>query len=243
LKLKNNIIIRERIMKKMLRILMTLVLFMTVVAITGCGSLNQHVRPSADLPDFAKDKIIIMPAAIWGLPGDNLKQSAALFGGFVAAFGKQGVSLQPLQPVLKKMGMGNISRRLARGMYHMASFHNTFDFKKDAGYHGGNSVLPKIIDATAKVISLATKKLKLKFKPKYVAVINIDGYGNWYSFGYSRKLKITCGLYNVETGMVEKVIIKEKSVSSNEVAILAELATLGGEMKALLAELPKAEEK
>ncbi|MCP3926914.1 MAG: hypothetical protein GY714_30520 [Desulfobacterales bacterium] len=227
-------------MKKTLKLAMALVIFMVVVGLTGCGGVKQHIRTDADLPNFTKDKIVIMPASTWGLPGDKLAQSAALLGGFVAAFGKQGVSLQPLQPVLEKMGMGSMSWRMARGMYHMVSFHKTYDFKKDVGYHG-SSELPKIIDATAKIISLASKQLKLKFKPKYVAVINVDGYGNWYSFGYSKKLRITCGLYNVKTGLVEKVIIKTKSVSSNEAAILAELATIGGDMKALLAEAPKAE--
>ncbi len=227
-------------MKKTLKLAMALMLFMVVVGLTGCGGVKQHIRTDADLPNFTKDKILIMPAYVGGFSGDKLKQEAALLGGFIAAFKKQGVSLQPLQPVLKKMGMGGISWRMARGMYHMVDFHKTYDFREDAGYHGGSSELPKIIDMTAKVITLASNKLKLKFKPKYVAVLTVTGSGNWYTFGYTKKMKIICGLYNVKTGKVEKVIVKNKSVSSNEAAILAELAGLGGDLKTLLEDQPKA---
>lgn len=208
------------------------IVLLLAVMMTACGSLKQHVRPDADLPDFTKDKVLILPAYISGLPGDNLKQSAALFGGFVAAFEKQGVSLQPLMPAMKKMGIGYLPKRMTNGMYHMVTFHNTYDFKKDAGYHGGNSHLPAVIDATAKLVKFASKKLKLGFSPKYVAAISVTGWRKYFSRAV--KMRVVGGLYNIKTGLLEKVIIKEKTMMNNETAVLAELAQLGGGIKAAL---------
>ncbi len=222
----------NQVKKSKMQIAQVLIVLVVAVMMSACASVKSHVRTDAQLPEAGKDKILIMPASIRGLPGDNLAQSAALFGGFMGAFKDQGVSLQPLQPVLEKAGMGNLSARMARGMYHMATFHNTYDFKEDAGYHGGQSELPLIIDGTAKLVSLASKKLKLKFKANYVAVVYVDGWRRM--FGKMVKMRVIAGLYNTKTGKVEKVVYKSKMTSSNDKVILGELATLGGQLKDLL---------
>jgi hypothetical protein len=81
-----------------------------VLAAFGCGaSGNIYRRADAPKLDYSKEKFVVMPVDIHGLPGDKLALASALFGGFVAAFGKQGISLQPIKPALEAAGLGNLS--------------------------------------------------------------------------------------------------------------------------------------
>jgi hypothetical protein len=194
----------------------------------GCASTTLYKRPDAPKADVTADKFLIMPVDIHGLPGNNDAQGAALFGGFVAAFKESGVPLQPIKPALEAAGLNNISWELAEGMHHLVSFHESYDFTQDGGFHGGDSKLPLIIEGTAKLTSLAAEALKLDFKPKYVVVAHIDSTGSSIpkTIGY----RVIGGLYNVEAGKIDQVIWYEKTTADDEAAILAEMGTLGSEL-------------
>ena len=208
----------------------------------ACTSTKLMVRPGSTPADPGKDKFLIMPVDIHGLKGDKLAKEAALFAGFVAAFQESGVPLQPIKPALEAVGLNNLSWELAEGMYHAVSFHKSFDFKEDAGFHGGNSKLPLIIEGTAKLIEVAAENLKLDFKPKYVAVAHIDGVGS--SIPKTVKYRVIAGIYNVEEGKIDQVIWYEQATADEEAAILAEMGTLGSKLYGLLfAQKEAAEEK
>jgi hypothetical protein len=219
---------------------------LTLVAAFGllsaCASTKLYIRPGSTPPDMTKDKIILMPVDIHGLPGDTTAQSAALFAGFMGAFQDKGISLQPIKPVLEAAGLNNISWELAEGMYHLVSFHESYDFKEDGGFHGGDSKLPLIIEGTAKLVEMAATELKLDFKPKYVAVAHIDSEGSSVpgSVGY----RVIGGVYNVEEGKIDQVVWYEQTTAQDEAVILAEMGTLGSKLYGLLfAEKAAAEEK
>ena len=202
-----------------------IILAVIAVSVASCASTSIKVRPEAPMPKMGEDKFVIMPADIHGLPGDSLAQQAALFGGFVAAFGETGVPLQPIKPALEAAGLGNISWELAEGMYHLVNGHDVYDFKADGGFHGGDSKLPLIMEGTAKIIELAAEQLSLDFKPKYVAVAHIDSTSSSVpkTIGY----RVIVGVYNVEAGLIDRVAYYEKTTADDEKAILAEMATLG----------------
>jgi hypothetical protein len=208
---------------------------------SACASTKLLVRPGSTAPDPSADKFLVMPVDIHGLKGDKLAQEAALFGGFVAAFRENGVPLQPIKPALEAVGVGNLSWELAEGMFHLASFHNKFDFKEDGGFHGGDSKLPLIIEGTAKLVELAAKELKLDFKPKYVTVAHIDGVGG--GLPKTVKYRVIAGIYNVEAGMIDQVIWYEQTTADEEAAILAEMGTLGSKLYGLFFAEKKVEEK
>src|SRR5262245_26402383 len=145
-------------MKRAHAILSTTVLAASLVACGGGTKLM--VRPGSAPANVKADKFLVMPVDIHGLPGDKLAQEAALFGGFVAAFGENGVPLQPIKPVLETVGLNNLSWEMAEGMYHLVSTHDSYDFAEDGGFHGGESKLKLIIEGSAKLIETAATELK-----------------------------------------------------------------------------------
>ena len=197
---------------------------LVVMILATCGSTKEYVREGAPSPDPATDKFVMLPAYI-SLPGDELKYSAALFGGVVAAFGDSAISLQPLQPVLEAAGMGYMSRSMAYGIQHMVVSHGTFDFAEDAGFHGGNSEYQVILEGMGKLIDLVTTELKLDFKPTYMVVASTYSYGGF--LGKILKIRTLAAIYNLEESKIDKVSIIEKTTFYNEVAVLAEMATMG----------------
>ena len=206
-------------------------LFIAALA-TGCASTSLYKRADAPKVDLAQDKFLIMPVDIHGLPGDNTAQGAALFGGFVAAFKESAVPLQPIKPAFEAVGLGNVSWELAEGMHHLVSFHETYDFNEDGGFHGGDSKLPLLMEGTAKIVEIAAEQLKLDFKPKYVVVAHIDSASSSIpkTIGY----RVIGGLYNVEAGKIDQVIWFEKTTADDPAAILAEMGTLGSELHSKL---------
>jgi hypothetical protein len=200
--------------------------------VAACGGTKVYTRPNAAPPSPTADKFIIMPVAINGLPGDNLAQQGALFGGVVAAFKDSGVSLQPIQPALEAAGFGSMGATIADGIYHMVSFHESYDFNEDAGFHGGNSEYKAILDGTGKLVELVSNELKLDFKPKYVVVSRIDSVGS--SIPKTVKYRVTAGIYNLVDQKVDKALWYETSTADDPAAILAEMGTLGGKLQGLL---------
>ncbi|OGQ89701.1 MAG: hypothetical protein A2289_07070 [Deltaproteobacteria bacterium RIFOXYA12_FULL_58_15] len=200
--------------------------------VTACGGTKLYVRPGAVAPQPATDKFVIMPVKINGLSGDTLAQQAALFGGLVSAFGESAVPLQPIQPALEAAGFGNLGEQIAYGMHHMVSFHDSYDFNEDAGFHGGNSEYQMILEATGKLIELVATELKLDFKPKYIVVAAIDSVSS--SIPKTAKYRVVSGIYNLEESKLDEVIWFESSTADDAAAILAEMGTLGGKLKGLL---------
>lgn len=220
------------------RALRALVVLGTLAMMASCASVTTMTREGAPVPDAAADKFIIMPADIHGMPGDATENAAALFGGFVGAFKESGVPLQPIKPALEAAGMGNLSWEMAHGMYHVVSVHNTFDLKKDSTYHG-DSKLAAYAEMTAKLVKLAAEKLSLDFDPTYVTCVHIDKQGG--GMGGMMKYRVIGAIYNVKAGMIDKVIWYEQNTGSDPKVVLAEMASIGPKLHALL--FPPAEEE
>jgi hypothetical protein len=195
------------------------------------GSATIFRRAQAPMVDYNKEKFIVMPVDIHGLPGDKMKLGAALFGGFVGGFGGNGISLQPIKPALEAAGMGNLSWELAHGIYHVVSFHKLYDLKMDKD----RAKLAAIPELVAKLVDLAATNLKLDFKPRFVVMAHIDGKGKGRLPG-TLKYRVIGAVYDVQLQKVHAVTYFEKTTA--EKAIMAEMATLG---KQLFAELSKAE--
>lgn len=202
------------------------------VGSTACSSTKLMVRPGAPVIDPSADKFLIMPVDIHGLKGDKTAQEAALFAGFVAAFQENGVPLQPLKPAFEAVGLGNLSWELAEGMFHTVSFHKSYDFGADGGFHGGASKLPLIIQGTSKLVEVVSTELKLDFKPKYVAVAHIDSASSRVpkTIGY----RVIGGIYNLEEGKIDQVIWYEDTTADDEAAVLVAMAGIGSKLYGLL---------
>ncbi|MCA9668872.1 MAG: hypothetical protein KC503_24930 [Myxococcales bacterium] len=197
------------------------------LAAFGCASGTVYRRGDAPKIDYSKEKFIVMPVDIHGLPGDKLKYSAALFGGIIGASGGNGISLQPIKPVLEAAGMGNLSWKLAHGTYHMVSVHHIYDFKKDTD----QSELATYPEMAAKLVGKAAEALKLNFKPRFVLSAHIDGMGKG-SLPGTYKYRVIASLYDTKVGMVHAATYYVKTTA--EKALLAEMATLGKQVFAIL---------
>lgn len=208
----------------------TLGIFVAVMLV-ACGSTTEYVREEAPKPNPDTDKFLILPVYL-SLPGDELKQSAALFGGVVKAFGDSAVSLQPIQPVLDAAGFGWMPYSMAYGMYWMAR-NERWDFADS-----GNAEYAKIAQEMSKFIGTVTKELKLDFEPKYLVVASIYSYGG---FLMASKIRYIGGLYNIPEGKIDKVFVSEKMTVYKEAMMLAEMATFGDKLYAIF--FPSEEEE
>ena len=137
--------------KPFARLGFVLISIATLIAVLSCSSTDVFEREDAMMADPESDKFLILPINI-SMPGDEMAQGAALFGGIVKAFGGSGVSLQPLQPVLEAAGLGNYAYSMAWGMHHMVTWHEVFDFKEDAGFHGGASEYAVVLEGIGKLV-------------------------------------------------------------------------------------------
>lgn len=217
----------------MKRVLMWIGAGVFASSLVACGGGSTlRLRPGAPPPNVKEDKFLVMPVDIHGLPGDKTAQEAALFGGFVAAFGDHAVPLQPIKPVLETVGLNNLSYEMAEGMFHLVDTHNSYDFAEDGGFHGGESKLKLIVEGSAKLVETAATELKLDFKPKYVVVAHIDSTSS--SLPKTVGYRVIGGLYNVEASKIDQVIWYETTTAEDEAAILAEMATIGGKLYGLL---------
>lgn len=203
---------------------------LAVLLLGSCASTKTWEREGAPKPNPEADKFVILPVYI-SLPGDELKYSAAVFGGVIKTFGTQAISLQPIQPALDAAGFGYMPRSMAYGIYHMVTAHNSFDFAEDAGYHGGSSEYQMILEGMGKLIDLIVGQLKLDFKPKYMVVASVYSYGG--IGGKLLKIRTLGAIYNLEAAKIDKVFIADKMTFYNEAALLAEMATMGDKLYAV----------
>ncbi|HOX46548.1 MAG TPA: hypothetical protein PK668_23315 [Myxococcota bacterium] len=201
-------------------IVVVLVLAAMVLAV-GCGDKAGVWRPagSPGFVDLEGKKILIMPADMRYLPGDKLALSAALFGGFLAEFGAAGISLQPIQPALEQIGLGDLSWMLARGMVHAAFFHNSVAW--DACGGEDYSVIPKLVKTLIEKVGELLGIPDLKFD--YIAILHIDSLGS--PMPKMTKLRVIGGLYDPLKD--EIVVAIDWTQTTAEDALLAEMATIG----------------
>jgi hypothetical protein len=204
----------------MRKLAIALVLSSMVLAV-GCGDKAKVWRPagSPEFIDLEGKKILIMPADMRYLPGDKLALSAALFGGFLAEFGSAAISLQPIQPALEQIMLGDLSWMLARGLVHAAFFHNKAEW--DACGGEDYSVVPKLVKTLVEKVGELLGIPDLKFD--YIAVLHIDSYGS--PMPKMQKLRVIGGLYDPIKD--EIVVAIDWTQTTAEDALLAEMAMLG----------------
>jgi hypothetical protein len=206
----------------MKKIALLLTLIVAVVMVAGCGSKVKIWRPdgSPGYIDMEGKKFLVMPADTRYLPGDKLKLSGALFGGFIAEFGENGISLQPVQEALNKIGLGDLSWKLARGLVHAAFFHHksTWDSCSGEDY----SVVPNLVKTLVEKVGEILGKPDLKFD--YIVVLHIDSRGAG-TIPKTVKLHVIGGMYDPMKDEIV-VAIQWDQVTAED-AMLAEMATIG----------------
>ncbi len=203
------------------------------VLVAGCGGKSVW-RPagSPGYVDMEGKKFLIMPADMRYLPGDKLALSGALFGGFIAEFGASGISLQPIQPALEKIGLGDLSWKLARGLTHAAFFHNKSEW--DACGGEDYSVVPNLVKTLVEKVAELLGMPELKFD--YIVVLHVDSMGS--PMPKMIKLRVLGGIYDPYKD--EIVVAVKWDQTTAEDALLAEMATLGPKAVGMMAgEKPK----
>jgi hypothetical protein len=214
-------------MKKIALCLSAVVAFGTLVACGGGGKNVWRPTTSPGYVDMEGKKFLVMPAGISGIPGDELKMSAALFGGFVAEFGSDGISLQPIQPLLEKAGLGRLSYNLARGLTHAAFFHNSVEWDACSGedYSKVPTMVMKLVEQVGKLLG----QPDLKFD--YIVVLNIRGSGSGMVPG-TIKYRVDGGIYDPFKKEIAVAVQFEQTTSED--LMMAEMATLGAKAVGLM---------
>ena len=213
---------------KKFAVVLTVVL--AVAMVSACGGGKKIWRPagSPGYVDMEGKKFLIMPADMRYLPGDKLKLSAALFGGFIAEFGAAGISLQPVQPALDKIGLGDLSWKLARGLTHAAFFHNSSEWDSCSGED--YSVIPNLVKTLIEKVAELLNMPELKFD--YIVVLHIDSMGAG-TIPKTLKLRVLGGIYDPYKDEIA-VAVQWDQVTAED-ALLAEMALIGPKAVAVMA--------
>lgn len=213
----------------MKRIALVLTLVLAVIWIGGCGNKVKVWSPqgSAQALDMTGKKFLVMPADTRYLPGDKTELAAALFGGFIAEFGDKGISLQPIQPALEQVGLGDLSWKLARGLVHAAFFHNAAQW--DACGGEDYSVVPNLVKTLVEKVGELLSMPDLKFD--YIVVLHVDSMGAG-TLPKTLKLRVLGGVYDPAKDEIAVAVQWDQTTAED--VLLAEMATLGPKALSLM---------
>ena len=200
-----------------------LLLVVAVAAsLIGCGNGVKTWRPegSPGYIDMQGKKFLVMPVDMRYVEGDKTAMSGALFGGFIAEFGENGIPLQPVQPALEQVGLGDLGYKLARGLTHAAFFHGSSQW--DACGGEDYSVVPKMTKTLVEKVAEILGKPEVKFD--YIVVLHIDTFGAG-ALPKTTKLRVLGGMYDP---MKDEIAVAfQWDQTTAEDALLAEMATIG----------------
>ncbi len=204
--------------------------FLTVALAVGCGGKKNIWRPggSPGYIDMTGKKFLVMPVDMRYVEGDKAKLSAALFGSFVAEFGENGIPLQPVQPALEAAGLGDLSWKLARGMYCATFILNKGEWGACEGVD--YSVIPNMIKMLVEKVGEILEKPDLKFD--YIVVLHIDSLGAG-TIPETTKLRVIGGMYDTQKDEIAVCMYWDQTTAKD--ALLAEMATIGPKAIGLLA--------
>ncbi len=205
----------------MKKLTLVLVVVLAVALVSGCGSQIKTWRPDANpgYVDLTDKKFLVMPVKLKDCGDDALKMATALFAGFVAEFGENGIPLQPIQPALEGIGLGDLSWKLARGLTHAAFFHQTAQWDSCAGED--YSVIPNMIKTLVEKVGELLEKPELKFD--YIVVLHVDSWAG--EIPKTTNLKVIGGIYDPVKDEIAVAIEWEQTTSED--AMMAEMALLG----------------
>jgi hypothetical protein len=203
---------------------------LTVALAAGCGGKKNIWRPegSPGYIDMTGKKFLVMPVDMRYVEGDKTKLSAALFGSFVAEFGENGIPLQPVQPALEAAGLGDLSWKLARGMYCATFILNKGEWGACEGVD--YSVIPNMIKMLVEKVGEILEKPDLKFD--YIVVLHIDSLGSG-TIPETTKLRVIGGMYDTQKDEIAVCMYWDQTTAKD--ALLAEMATIGPKAIGLLA--------
>ncbi len=196
--------------------------FMAVIflaAAVGCGSTQVFVRPDAEPIDMSKEKMIIMPAVAYGFGSLGLNEtelSAALFTGAVAAFGSNGISLEPIKPALESAGLDWLTRRMCWAAYWMTKYRDEYDFSK---YTGGDG-FEKVPGAVSELVGLVASKMGLDFKPRYYFALYLWAYGSGMVPGTAKCRVIAC-IYDAQKNLLHSCTYYTKTMAKDIIMVEA----------------------
>jgi len=214
----------------MKKVAVVMCVILAVALVAGCGGKKSIWRPegSPGYIDMAGKKFLVMPVDMRYVEGDKDKMGAALFGGFVAEFGEDGIPLQPVQPALEAAGLGDLSWKLARGMYCATFILNKGEWGACEGVD--YSVIPNMLKMLVEKIGEILEKPDLKFD--YIVVLHIDSLGAG-TIPETTKLRVIGGMYDTQKDEIAVCMYWDQTTAKD--ALLAEMATIGPKAIGLLA--------
>jgi hypothetical protein len=196
----------------------------------GCGNGVKVWRPegSPGFVDMQGKKFLVMPVDMRYVEGDKTAMGAALFGGIIAEFGDTGISMQPVQPALEGVGLGDLGYKLARGLVHAAFFHNSSEW--DACGGEDYSKVPNMTKTLVEKVAELLGKEEIKFD--YIVVLHVDTFGAG-PLPKTTKLRVLGGMYDP---MKDEIAVAfQWDQTTAEDALLAEMATIGPKAVGLMA--------
>ena len=217
---------------KKLKVLMAATL-VAAVTVTGCATHTMYNTAYKNKLELGKDKFLIMPVDFHGFPTKMATMlEITIFAGFIATFGKYGISLQPLKKGFEAAGFGNMSWWLAHGVYHVAAFHGNPYLSKDRCRPWIGPMLAAIGKFTNWVVGAlkaAGAPIPADYKFRYILTAHVDKMGTAF-FGKGMKYRVIGGIVDITNQQIVAATWFVKSSMNNKVAYVAALGTLGKQL-------------
>jgi hypothetical protein len=206
--------------------------------LVGCGGTEVFLRDGAAPIDLTKEKILILPADVYGFGGifDETMAMGALVAGCLSSFGSAAVDLNPLAPVFEAAGLKGMSYQLAYGVYHCIDFHQSYSLNDGCGK--GIELVPEAIN---KLVGLAMEKLNMSPQPTYIFALTVLSEGE--SLPGVLKYRVVACLYDTVQKLVHSCTYYTATTAKD--AMIAEMSQIPGNAFSTLMEkaaAPKAAE-
>ena len=214
------------------RSLLAAALVLTVVS-AGCATSTFYNTAYSNKLKLGEDKFLIMPVDFHGFPSDmQTMLEVTIFAGFIATFGKYGVSLQPIKAGFEAAGFGNLSWQLAHGVYHVASFHRNPNLATDRcePYIGPMvASIAKFVNWVVGALKSAGVPIPEGYKFQYVLIAHVDKMAVKWG-GKAMEYRVLGGIIDAEKQVIVAATWFVKTSMNNKAAYVAALGTLGKQL-------------
>jgi hypothetical protein len=163
------------------------------LAAAGCAPQYTFRNPDLAPADLGSAKVLLLPVDVRGLPGKTDGLDDRVVSGAKKVLGL--IDLRPGRPSFEAASLDDIGWETGTAMLYLLDVRGLYDFTADTEPAGRG--LSKLPDRLARLTAVAVKKFDLRFRPRYLLSLCVQGRGKGVLEG-TVKFRIAAGVYDLE---------------------------------------------
>ncbi len=197
----------------------------------GCGDEYVFRNPELAPAALQASPALLLPVGVRDLPGNGPDLAAAAAKAAAAAAGKSAIDVGASLPSLEAAGLADAAWEALDGMLHAADAHGLYDLSADARPCGKG--LETLHGKMAKAAEIAARKFDLRFPPRYVIVLGIQGRGKGVLEGTLR-FRATAALYDLQSMRTHTLALLDDVMADDQKALLGAMEDTPAELMGTL---------